>query len=309
MKIASKISVAALSTALCLVLWQGGQVFAQEVVSAPAPTTAPAPGSAVASAPAPAPAPAAVPGPTSDVATAPAPGPSSDQVSSSLKYALESISVPGTSASVAKAMPSAPKAADANEEAESDDAELGLPESSVKIPKSVKKVVKSLSDTTENITLENLNAAREAVVKLDVLIDIEKRLNDLAKLRQEREGGGGIDNTMAAPPSIDPSVLMPPSAGMPSIPDQQVMPQTQMANLGNISSSSLYEVVRIVGASGNYAAQIKDAGNLQLVHVGDTLSDGSRVKSISKSGVSLQRSDKSRETLSMKDAPVFFHTR
>ncbi|HAX92160.1 MAG TPA: hypothetical protein DCY07_08165 [Rhodospirillaceae bacterium] len=177
--------------------------------------------------------------------------------------------------------------------------------SSGEIPDSVKDVVERLNTATKDVTIEDLNSAREAVVKLDVLIDIEKRLNDLATLRQEREekanevaadatyGAAGMGG--GAP--MAPPALMPAPQGSPTAPPVPAMafPEKDI------------EVSKVVGASGRYMATIKDAdGTSRQVRVGDKLLDGSVVDAISRSGVTVVSPSKKRNTIQVKDIGTVF---
>lgn len=177
--------------------------------------------------------------------------------------------------------------------------------SSPKIPDSVKSVVKRLNSATEGVTLEDLNSAREAVAKLDILIDIEKRLNDLSKLREEREEKsmiapipakalglrGGASAPPQAMPVMDPSAQQ--SAAMPAFD----LPQ------GNV------EVVRIIGANGRYAAVVKVGdGKQTTVREGDKVADGSIVQSITNRTVTLVHNKKTR-TINVKDIAVVYNGR
>ena len=240
-------------------------------------------------------------------APTPAPGPTSTQVSASVKEALDAVPAPTPVSGQAAAVTPTPSPSSKDkasitvdskaEEAEEDD--LSLPSSSNKIPSSVKTVMKNLTETTDQVTLENLNEAREAVVKLDVLIDIEKRLNDLAKLRKVREDTSDLADAipasaLAAPPFGAPGAS---PMGMPSVPQPMAMQP----------ASSSYDVVRVTGASGKFSAQVKDSGGLmKLVSVGDELSDGSKITAISMNGVTVLQNDKTRKTYKIKDAPAFF---
>lgn len=261
MKIAAKTSFTALATILGMVLMSSGVAFAQD---------------------------------------ASAPGPTAAQVSSSVKEALDTVSVAGSSPSVVKEKATtAPK--------EGDGIEVDVPGAG-KVPKSVTTVVKALNETTENITLDNLNAAREAVVKLDVLIDIEKRLSDLAKLRRLREEESGALSAV-----VDPSAAMAVGASNPAM-QVPAMDNSAFATAASgapsrgrvIATTDDYEISMITGASGNFAAQIKDGGEAKLVRVGDKLSDGSKVTNISINGVSVVRPDKSRKTFNVAGAPTKF---
>jgi len=168
---------------------------------------------------------------------------------------------------------------------------------SPKIPDSVKNVVKRLNHATKDITLEDLNSAREAVVKLDVLIDIEKRLNDLMSLRKEREET--VDDLSAVIPN---SAV---NGAPPSVSSMQTVNPVPIA-MPNVSSVENVEVIRVMGASGRYVALIRDLdGSEQQVKVGDVLFDGSKVKAISNRGV-LIRSGSKKRLIKIKDAGTLF---
>ncbi len=181
------------------------------------------------------------------------------------------------------------------------------------VPETVRNVVERLNAETQDVTLEDLNAAREAVVKLDVLIDIEKRLNDLSKLRQERQFGSATSSVAAALPA---SALgaPPPLAGAADFSAEPAAPlaasfsthAVSFPSVGGMASSvSAVEVVLISGAAGSYVATLKENGAVKSVRAGDKLSDGSKVVSISQSGVALSK-DGSRKTIQVKDVAKVF---
>ncbi len=167
-----------------------------------------------------------------------------------------------------------------------------------KTPDSVKSVIKRLNTATDGVSLDDLNSAREAVAKLDMLIDIEKRLTDLEKIRQEREGQSlssaipasalGMGGSFA--PGMQPYPGQPANAGMPvAAPVEQKV-----------------EVVRIQGARGRFAAVVKTGEDKrEQVRAGDTLADGSEVLSVSSRGVVLLKDQKKR-TLNVKDVDAVF---
>jgi type IV pilus biogenesis protein PilP len=151
-----------------------------------------------------------------------------------------------------------------------DDAKNSVHET--KVPDSVREVVKHLTSSTEDITLDDLNAAREAVAKLDALIDIEKRLADLEKLRQERDRSPLI----AAIPSSALSVSNRPPMSESSMPPMML--------------GSNFSVERVEGGGGHYTAFVKEPnGNTQAVRVGDHLADGSTVIAIMAEGIELEK--------------------
>jgi len=155
------------------------------------------------------------------------------------------------------------------------------------VPDSVKDVVNHLGNGTENITLDDLNSAREAIAKLDALIDIEKRLADLEKLRREREGqslAGAIPaSALNLPNRSGPPMSMPP------------MPPMPMA-----MSGAGIEVVRIEGTEGHYMALVKSGGETTAAHVGDHLADGSIVSDITAQGVEIKQ-NKGERMVRIKD--------
>lgn len=175
--------------------------------------------------------------------------------------------------------------------------------SSPKMPESVKTVVKHLNATTGNITLDDLNSAREAVAKLDILIDIEKRLSDLATIRQERE-----EKSFAA--AIPASALgVGRRAQIPAAMLDTSPVASAPAPMPIVLPAANVEIVRIAGAGGRYTATVKISdGKSMLVHEGDKLSDGSVVQAISSKSVTLLK-DKKTRTVNVKDVAVVFNGR
>ncbi|MDX9690007.1 MAG: type IV pilus biogenesis protein PilP [Proteobacteria bacterium] len=239
-----------------------------------------------------------------------APAPANSALAPSVNETLHAIKVPET-AVASQGNIASNKGVGIDEEVVDEDPLAPTPE----IPDSVKGVVKSLNHATKDVTLEDLNSAREAVAKLDVLIDIEKRLNDLVSLRKEREEkvdafAGALPASALGVPS--PGVVLPtPTAPMPSpvmAPAPSPMPVTS-------SFMNDPEVTRISGASGRYVALIKDTdGTERQVQVGDTLADGSSVKAISRNGVTLssgsgKQGDSKKRTVGVKDVATVFNGR
>jgi hypothetical protein len=177
---------------------------------------------------------------------------------------------------------------------------------SPKIPDSIKGVIKRLNTATENVTLEDLNSAREAVAKLDILIDIEKRLNDLSNLRQEREEKSLVNAIPASALGMRGAAHPAPSFLPPS---DQTMGQNIAAQPSVMMPSSSIEVQRITGAAGRYSALVKSGeGKASFVRAGDKLSDGSVVQDITSHGLTLQKGN-SKRTVQVKDVAVVFNGR
>jgi type IV pilus biogenesis protein PilP len=155
-----------------------------------------------------------------------------------------------------------------------------------KVTDSVKSVVGHMG-TTEDLTLEDLNTAKIAVAKIDALIDIEKRLAELDKLRDEREGKAGeIKNTA---PVIPASALAP--MPMTAPPPAAVRRQTRESAVSELKPA-IPGLVRIFGVDGRYGAIVKmPDGQSVTVHTGDKLSDGSMVLNITASSIALKKGD------------------
>lgn len=165
-----------------------------------------------------------------------------------------------------------------------------------KVPASVKSIVKRLDEQTKDVTLEDLNAAREAVAKLDVLIDIEKRLSDLTSIRQKREEGAMMGGAIPA----SALGMVGHGGAMPSMP----MPQPVAMPL-TLPEASV-DLVRIIGASGHRVASIKTDGDKTIqVREGDKLSDDSVVTEISSRSITLSKENKKR-TVKIKDVGTIF---
>lgn len=166
------------------------------------------------------------------------------------------------------------------------------------VPSSVEKVVKNLSTQAKGLTLEDLNSAREASAKLDALLDIERKLTDLAKLRQDRDtaiNAGNIEansgkfeasipmSALAEPqPVVAPPAYLAPAAPAPA-------PAPVPVNEG----PKEVDIIRVSGASGKYVAIYKGANEEELkVRQGDKMQDDSVVRSISRHGVTLAKNKK-----------------
>jgi len=213
-------------------------------------------------------------------------------------YAMAETPSPKSAASKSTASGDAPPSL-SDDKGKSDKGELSSP----KMPESVKNAVKRLSTATEDVTLEDLNAAREAVAKLDILIDIEKRLSDLETIRQEREEksmSGALPASAFAIPGTAMPVAQVPVASMP---DGTSVPMPPMGAVGEV------EVTRIVGVAGRYTAMVKIGdGKPTSVRPGDKIDDGSVVQDISSRSVTLLK-DKKTRTVDIKDIAVVFNGR
>ncbi|HEU0117102.1 MAG TPA: hypothetical protein VFR09_00590 [Alphaproteobacteria bacterium] len=200
----------------------------------------------------------------------------------------QTIPVPPTPISVSTPAPVAePVAEDKGEKGGK-----GLTNAEDKITDSVRGFAKHMG-TTDAVTLEDLNSARQAIAKIDALIDIEKRLNELEKLRNEREGG-----RFSPMPA---SSLMPPSP----IVSAPVVAQPVSFQPAMMSSSSV-EVSRISGGAGHYTALLKTPdGQTKTVEVGDSFGGG-KVIAITSAGVDIKQGNKTR-LIPVKNVETVFH--
>jgi hypothetical protein len=170
-----------------------------------------------------------------------------------------------------------------------------------KIPESVRAITKKLSSAASNeATLEDLNSAREAIAKLDVLIDLEKRISDLAQLRQDRE--------KASISPLSAAALMPKNVQSP-LPVRPIEPIEPVRHIepvkAMVSSPDKVYVDRIFGTEGNYTAKIRIGANApQTVREGDKVSDGGIVRAILPSGVRIVHGTQDR-TYSVTSAGSF----
>lgn len=153
-----------------------------------------------------------------------------------------------------------------------------------KVKDSVKDIAKRLGNT-DTVTLDDLNSARQAVAKIEALIDIEKHLNELDKLRSEREGGSH-SSMMGAIPA---SALNPYGAGQMPPPLPIPVSAFPASAINPMASFSSIDVSRIIGSNGHFSAVVKTGdGQSKTVSVGDRV-DGATVTAITASGVELSR--------------------
>lgn len=147
-----------------------------------------------------------------------------------------------------------------------------------KVSESVKNVAKQLS-SVDNVSLDDLNSARQAIVKLEVLIDIEKHLAELEKVRSER----GPEKSFAA--AIPASALSAPPtmAAMASSASRTHV----AAEAPAVSAPVHTDVTRVAGSDGHYTALIQG----KFLQVGDSLPDGSTIVAISPKDVSAKAKD------------------
>jgi len=168
-----------------------------------------------------------------------------------------------------------------------------------KVSDSVKNVVKQFG-STDNVNLEDLNTARQAIAKLEVLIDIEKRLAELEKIRSEH---GGAKSLAAAIPAT--ALAPPPMFSAQSFPKASMSGNGEGGDALPPPVRHVEEVSRVTGVNGHYTANIQG----KTVYVGDKLSDGSTVTSITARDVELKKKDGTITRLKVKGVQeIYGHT-
>jgi type IV pilus biogenesis protein PilP len=165
-----------------------------------------------------------------------------------------------------------------------------------KVNDGAKDVVKRLATAPADMTLDDLNAAKVAVAKIDALIEIEKHLADLDKIRADRNK----DSSTSQVPQIAASAFQPPPVPtfqppMNQIPTFDSKP-IEMAVTPPVMFNSEPEITRISGINGNYVATISlPGGQTKTVHVGDKWADGSFVTSITATGMTVLQQAKKKQ--------------
>ena len=189
------------------------------------------------------------------------------------------------------------------------------------IPSSVNEVVNDLKTSEKNVSLDDMARAQDAIARLDLLLEIEKRINDIEKARDDRKNiGRGSRSSMAGLGGLGG---IPASAlGLPSLPSAAPgtasvrVTDAPSSNGGSmratpaVASGSDYTVEQITAVNGNYRAVVQGSGSdRQTVSQGDKVGRYT-VQKISASGVVLaQGSDRKTLTVESDGAPVLIRAR
>ena len=175
-----------------------------------------------------------------------------------------------------------------------------------KMPSQVKDVVKKLQDAKVDLSLEDMNQARAALARLDLLLELEQKMGDLDKVRAKRAGADMADEVSAMLPR---GVAHMPSRGGVMPVDMSAPVVTPVVMRAPVAGS--YTVQRINGIDGSYMAVLSGAGDDKTnVRVGDKLPDGSTVTEITAHTVQLRGpNDKTERTLRVNNASPMSHGR
>lgn len=168
-----------------------------------------------------------------------------------------------------------------------------------KASSNARDVVKRLDSSPDSMTMEDLNSARQAVARLDAMIDVEKRLAELEKVR----GAGGNSSSHSLAAAIPASALAPMPSTSPAAapaPAHVVEKEKPKSGIAGI------EVSRIVGADGKYSAVLKmPGGEMKPVRPGDVITDHATVRWISSSTVLVEEYGET-HTLRIKNVNAIF---
>jgi type IV pilus biogenesis protein PilP len=150
-----------------------------------------------------------------------------------------------------------------------------------KIIERAKEDVKKLDSVPDEATLAELNRVRQTISRIEAMIDVEKRLNELERLRNDRRGGSAM---MPGVPSIPAGLAEAIPASAFSMPQPGGSMQIEPKPL----RSHRPTIVRVVGSGGRYTAVLKTSGDdTKSVRVGDKVSDDETVRSITPSTVEI----------------------
>jgi len=164
-----------------------------------------------------------------------------------------------------------------------------------------KTTIKRLDAGSDVTTLEDLNMARQTVTRIEAMIELEKRLKELDKLR-------GASRSSYSSEQMDE--VMPSPAMIPQIPASSIAPPAVTAlpePVAPISSSSRPEIAQIYGTGGKYSAVLKFSDTeKRIVRVGDKINDDETVMMITSSTVVIGGKKKS-YVLPVKNGGLFYN--
>lgn len=167
------------------------------------------------------------------------------------------------------------------------------------MPSVVGEVMQNLQQSQNNLSLNDVAKAQDALVRLNLMLDIEKKMGDLKKVQDERNGVSNTGGGMAAmtpfgAPNLTGAMQVPASALALPEPAVATAPAPERRHTSRpaddtASAASDYTVEQISGTNGNLVAVLLSSdGTRKNVRVGDTVGSRLKVASISGSGVQLQ---------------------
>ncbi|MGE3769675.1 MAG: hypothetical protein AB7G06_01855 [Bdellovibrionales bacterium] len=175
------------------------------------------------------------------------------------------------------------------------------------IPKVVTSVVDDLRNAEKNVSLDDMARAQDALTRLDLLLEIERRINDIEKARDERKSIGRSSGRMADIGTIPASALNLPVTPVSSNVNIRPTP----AVVAPPVERNDYTVEQIAGINGSYRAVLANgSGKRQTVTQGEKVGSWT-VQKISATGVTLSGKSGSKKTLTVETngAPVVIRPR
>ena len=161
------------------------------------------------------------------------------------------------------------------------------------VPPQVQAVADKLRGAKVDLSLEDMNQARAALARLDLLLELEQKMHDLQEARQKHNGASGSDISGYLPPQVASMGKRPPPPVPAVLTETEVPTPAPTRHSKPKPAPSQYEVQRVMGLNGSYSAVLKSVADIKTktVKVGDLLSDGSEVSGISPTAVTLRDPD------------------
>lgn len=175
------------------------------------------------------------------------------------------------------------------------------------VPSQVQDVVEKLRGAKVDLSLEDMNQARAALARLDLLLELEQKMHDLQAARAKNDGAmGGTDISAYLPAQV---AAMNRRGNMPTpipvaMPVMDSVPVPIVHRSKPKSQPPQYEIQRINGLNGKYSVVLKSLvdSKVSTVKVGDALSDGTIVQSITPINVRLKDPEDGRlQTLTIEN--------
>jgi len=161
-----------------------------------------------------------------------------------------------------------------------------------------KNATKHLEASSDSLTMEDMNSARQSIARIDLMIELEKHMAELDKVRSEHGGGMMPSAATSLANTIPASALTPPTRiAIPAMSSSESEPFNTVV--------TGYDVVRITGNDGKYVAILKmPNGDKRPVRVGDRVG-ASTVRWISASALELGN-DQSSKVLHVKNVDMVY---
>ena len=189
-----------------------------------------------------------------------------------------------------------------------------------KDPESLTDISNRLQSGAATVSLDDLSKARDVIARLDLLMQIERRLSDIAKIRDERKKGSGVPMLPASALNLPSSMptLSSMVAAAPASPPALLSLSQSAANASGAKSGPKkieddsdmpisvpmghYSVDRVQGSNGKYAVTLSGGGGQETVYAGDKLQDGAVVKSVNMQEVRIKTRTGTEQVIKVGDA-------